>query len=115
MASVIGVGTQTKIASASPRPASPAVVDDRETVLEGRGQALVVDVVDRRAARAQLADARLVDVDADDLKPGLDERDRQRQPDIPEADDGDALVAVLGGDGQRGLLGRFGHGWTPWR
>ena len=84
---VSGVGTQTRIASASCSSTKRVVKLQRS--MHG-AEALGGDVLDVRAALAQRGDLGLVDVDADDVEPGLGEADRQRQPDVAHSDDSDA-------------------------
>ena len=84
---VSGVGTQTRIASAS---CSSTKRRGEAAALEHGAEALGRDVLDVRAALAQRGDLGLVDVDADDVEPGLGEADRQRQPDVAHPDDSDA-------------------------
>ena len=92
--SVIGVGTQTKIASASARRAS-AGDGDPEALAERRAEPLVADVVDRRGpARAARPPAPALASTPTTWSTGLLERDRERQADVAEPDDGDARVAA---------------------
>ena len=56
------------------------------------GQRLVGDVLDVRAAVAQRSQDHRSDVVRDDLGARLGEGDRQRKPDVPEADDPDPAV-----------------------
>ena len=58
--------------------------------LEHGAEALGGDVLDVGAALAQRGDLVLVDVDADDVEPGLGEADGQWQPDVAQSDDSDA-------------------------
>ena len=76
--------TSAKPSSSGERSASPAP----KCVLE----ALVGDVVDRRATGTELAQARLVGVVADNLKPGIHECEAQGQADVAEPDDCDAAI-----------------------
>ena len=91
LVAVIGVGTQTKTASALARSASSGP-SDAQAVLERGGEPLVGDVVDRRGAGVQLRDARSDGVDAVDREARLRECDRQREADVAEPDDGNARV-----------------------
>jgi hypothetical protein len=77
---------------------------DPEARRKGRREALVRDVVDRRTAGGELLDARGVGVDPLDLEAGLDEGDRERQPDVAEADDRDAAIRGSG------AVGAIDHG-----
>ena len=77
---LIGVGTQTKIASTG--RGRPRRYGHAEATLEPGPKLGVADVVDRRATREQLVDAGLVRVDADDVQTGLDERQGERQADV---------------------------------
>ena len=89
---VSGVGTHTRIASAS-CSSTARVVNWHES--EHGLQPLVGDVLDRRAAGRELGDAPVVDVDADHLLARLGERDGQRQADISQSDDADAQRCFL--------------------
>ncbi len=68
--------------------------DDAQAALETAPEPLVVDVVDRRAALAQLFDPPRRRVDAHDIEAGLEERQGQRQADVAEADHGDAGISA---------------------
>ncbi len=70
--------------------------DEPETRRQRAAQAIVRDVVDRRSAGAQLGDPTRVGIDALDLEPRLDERDGKREPDVAQADHGQATVFVHG-------------------
>src|SRR6202142_3168413 len=78
---------------------------------QGRRQPLVGDVVDRRRGGAQLGHARRAGVGPDDATAGFHERDREREPDVAEADDCDGGVLVHGislagqGSGGAGVRG----------
>ena len=96
---MIGVGTHTKIASASPSRASAGDTTARP-LLERRPESVVRHVVDRRVVGVELGDATGEGVDAGHGQARLGERDGQRQADIAEADDGD--VAVRGPGAGRG-------------
>ena len=61
--------------------------------VEHRGEVRVGDVVDVARARVQRGDPVDVDVDAERAEPLLGVPDRQRKPDVPEADDRDDRVA----------------------
>ncbi len=65
----------------------------------GRQDLVEPRLVDRHLARAQLLDARGVDVHAPHVPPQLGEAGGRHQPDVADADDGDGLA--LGGHGQR--------------
>ena len=95
---VIGVGTQTKIASASGSWRVRRRDDSAGRTPRPRpgGRS---DVVDRRRAGVQLGDRGRVGVDALDREPGLDEGDGQRQADVAEADDRDTRSWLMGPPG----------------
>ncbi len=59
---------------------------------EGRGQAFVADVLDRRVAVVQLHDPQLAAVDARDPDARLGEPEGERKPDVAEADDRDGPI-----------------------
>ena len=84
---VSGVGTQTRIASASWSSTKRVVKLQRSSIAPRRseGMSSTWEWPSRSAA-----DLGLVDVDADDVDAGLGEADRQRQPDVTQSDDPDA-------------------------
>ena len=113
-----GVGTQMLMVSQLAqdgevgRGVQPALAHQRPHV-GGR------DVLDVGLALVQLADAGLVDVDAEDLEPGLGQFDGERQADVAQADDaqpGGALVEAgdedLGGGAVTGVPGSAGSWWA---
>ena len=70
--------------------------DGQVAALEGRNEPIVVDIVDRRAARSQLVMRAVLGVQADDLATRLGEGDREGQSDVAQTDDGDPLVVHSG-------------------
>ncbi len=88
-------------------------VDDAEPAVDGGAEAIVRDVVDRRPAGVQLRDPAVVRVDPLDLETGLDERDREGQADVAQAEDGDPAVrSVVGARVACGGGCGFGHGFS---
>ena len=85
-----GVGRQMRIASQSARSAASVVARTRPA-LDQRRERVGRHVLDVRAARADGLDLGRVDVEPDDVRAGLRERDRERQPDVAETDDADPL------------------------
>jgi hypothetical protein len=71
------------MATSKPAQSRVAVVALVPPRRDGRGEALVGDVLDVRAAPVQHRDAALVDVVPDDLVTALGGPDGERQADIP--------------------------------
>ncbi len=95
---VIGVGTHTKMASASASLASVGTTT-RSPEFERRTEALIGDVVDRGGPGVQLRHPAGKGVDPFDLVARFDKGDRQRQAGVAEADDCHPSIA--------------GHSWKP--
>ena len=76
---MIGVGTQTKIASASAMRGIGRR-DDAQPAVERGAEPRVVDVVDRRGPGLELGDAAGRRVDAFDLEPGLEKEMASGRP-----------------------------------
>ena len=90
-AASIGVETHTMMASTSANPSSSGE-RSVEPAAKRVAEALVGNVVDRRASGSELGQARLVGVVADDLQPSVHECDAQGQADVAKSDDRDAAV-----------------------
>ena len=90
-----GVGTQIEIASGSLEPLR--VGGGREAPgLDLLAELGVAHVLDVRAPGVEPVDHALADVVAEHLEAGLGQLDRERQPDVAEADDAEERLAALG-------------------
>ena len=84
-----GVGTQIEIASHVADLVAGTARPSRSDFTSGSSSA-AGDVADVGAPRVHARDPRRVDVEADHAEAGLRELDREREPDVAEADDADA-------------------------